>query len=467
MDIEIKVTITASDGTRHTEKIGALTKGTDVIGEIGLSIDESKALLQRLQQEIVSAQCAAYCAPRSLCGCCGRRLRGKARGHIRYRTVFGDIAVESPRFYHCQCHDGPVTTFSPLTTLMPNHIAPELLWLETKWASLVSFGVTADILKDVLPIDRQFSSDTIRRHLGKVANRMESELAEERFSFIKTSAVERAQLPNPEGPITVGIDGGYVRSRNEGQSHFEVTVGKSIPTDRPSRYLGLVQSHDDKPKRRLNHVLKDQGWQENQPVTFMTDGGDTVINMALHMAPASEHILDWFHVTMRITVMLQYVKGLAHHNEEDADKASRLLRQIKGFLWNGNVHDAETAIEGLVIELDEVETEYASIKALRKAAREFETYITNNKDMIPNYAERRRYGERVSTGFVESTVNTVVGKRFGKKQQMRWSKQGAHLMLQTRTRTLDGTLRQKFEQWYPELLTVAPNQKIEEIQMAA
>ena len=71
--------------------------------------------------------------------------------------------------------------------------------------------------------------------------------------------------------------------------------------------------------------------------------------------------------------------------------------------------------------------------------------------MIPNYAERRRYGERVSTGFVESTVNTVVGKRFGKKQQMRWSKQGAHLMLQTRTRTLDGTLRKKFEQWHPGL----------------
>jgi hypothetical protein len=71
--------------------------------------------------------------------------------------------------------------------------------------------------------------------------------------------------------------------------------------------------------------------------------------------------------------------------------------------------------------------------------------------MIPNYAERRRYGERVSTGFVESTVNTVVGKRFGKRQQMRWSKLGAHLLLQTRTRTLDGTLRAKFEQWYPEM----------------
>lgn len=105
----------------------------------------------------------------------------------------------------------------------------------------------------------------------------------------------------------------------------------------------------------------------------------------------------------------------------------------------------------MVIDLEDVETDYASIKALRKAASEFETYIVNNKAMIPNYAERRRYGERVSTGFVESTVNTVVGKRFGKRQQMRWSKRGAHLMLQNRTRALDGTLRPKFEQWYPSM----------------
>ena len=73
--------------------------------------------------------------------------------------------------------------------------------------------------------------------------------------------------------------------------------------------------------------------------------------------------------------------------------------------------------------------------------------------MIPNYAERRRYGERVSTGFVESAINTVVGKRFGKRQQMQRSKPGAHLMLQARTGALDGTLREKFEQWYPGLKT--------------
>ena len=90
----------------------------------------------------------------------------------------------------------------------------------------------------------------------------------------------------------------------------------------------------------------------------------------------------------------------------------------------------------------------------RKGVDEFHTYVTCNAHTIPNYAERHRYGERVSTAFVESTVNTVVGKRFSKRQQMSWSKPGAHLMLQTRTRVLDDTLRAKFHSWYPGLFNV-------------
>jgi len=130
---------------------------------------------------------------------------------------------------------------------------------------------------------------------------------------------------------------------------------------------------------------------------------------------------------MRITVMHQYVKGLAHHNPIEAEQLARILRQIKACLWNGNLHDGQIAIGDLVMDLDEVETDHASIKALRKAAAEFQTYITTSAWMIPNYAERRQYGERVSTGFVESTVNTVVGKRFCKRRKCDGQKQVPNL----------------------------------------
>jgi hypothetical protein len=48
--------------------------------------------------------------------------------------------------------------------------------------------------------------------------------------------------------------------------------------------------------------------------------------------------------------------------------------------------------------------------------------------VIPNDGERYHHGEAIATGFVESTVNEVVSKRFCKKQQMQWSKAGAHLL---------------------------------------
>ena len=86
-----------------------------------------------------------------------------------------------------------------------------------------------------------------------------------------------------------------------------------------------------------------------------------------------------------------------------------------------------------------------------EAATAFETYVTNNQALIPNYAERHRYGEIISTGFVESAVNEIVSKRMVKKQQMRWTKKGAHLLLQVRVKTLNEELRDTFEGWYPAM----------------
>jgi hypothetical protein len=68
---------------------------------------------------------------------------------------------------------------------------------------------------------------------------------------------------------------------------------------------------------------------------------------------------------------------------------------------------------------------------------------------IPNYGERHRAGEAISTAFVESTVNQVISKRMVKKMQMRWTPRGAHLLLQVRTRVLNNELADDFHRWYP------------------
>jgi hypothetical protein len=55
----------------------------------------------------------------------------------------------------------------------------------------------------------------------------------------------------------------------------------------------------------------------------------------------------------------------------------------------------------------------------------------------------------------EATVNQVISRRMVKKQQMKWSPRGAHLLLQVRTRVLNDDLVGDFSRWYPGLASSA------------
>jgi hypothetical protein len=128
------------------------------------------------------------------------------------------------------------------------------------------------------------------------------------------------------------------------------------------------------------------------------------------------------------------------------------LDRLKWSLWHGNVYKALQKIEYLEMDLEAME-ESPEQRKLRKAVREFGGYIAANKPYIPNYGDWYRNGEPISTAMVESTVNQVISKRFVKKQQMKWTKRGAHLLLQVRTHVLNDDLRDLFCRWYPGMQT--------------
>ena len=340
---------------------------------------------------------------------------------------------------------------SPLRDLIPDRIAPERLYLEARWSSLAPYAAVAELLVDVLPIASGANGTTVREHALRVAERAEAELGDERPCFIDGCPAEWRALPVPEGRIVAAFDGGYVRDWHERKRNFELIVGRSVPEDRASRYLGLVHSHDRKPKRRLFEVLKSKGLQANQNVTFLTDGGEEVRLLTERITPEAEHVLDWFHVTMRLTVLSQYARGVAHHDEDVGTRLLELLERIKWLLWHGNRHRAEEEITSLQDDVDGLEVNHEGRRKFARAARKFAVYVAANASSLINYGERHRAGERISSCLAESTVNALVSKRFAKRQQMQWTRRGAHLLLQNRTRALDGTLRPLFERWYPGL----------------
>ena len=99
--------------------------------------------------------------------------------------MFGYLKVKSARLHHCGCRPHESKTFSPLADLLPEHTTPELLFLETKWASLMSYGMTTQLMEDVLPMDDPLNAFTIRSHVLEVAERLEKELGEEQLCFIE------------------------------------------------------------------------------------------------------------------------------------------------------------------------------------------------------------------------------------------------------------------------------------------
>ncbi|MGH3610324.1 MAG: ISKra4 family transposase [Pseudonocardiaceae bacterium] len=430
---------------------------------LGLGLGEAKDLLAAVQHTLVENQVAAALSTQVGCPECGLPRRHKDSRPIVMRTLFGRLRLDSPRWWHCGCSPQAALTFSPLASMLPERTTPELSYLQARFAGLVSYGLSTDLLGELLPLGRALHANTVRRQVQATAQRLEDELGEERWSFIDSCQRDREELPRPELPLVVGLDGGYVHSSAQASRRdgwFEVIAGKAMPSEGRASCFGYVQTYDTKPKRRLFEVLKAQGMQENQQVTFLTDGGEDIRDLPCYLNPQAEHLLDWFHITMRITVMTNMAKSLQPPPPDpdlglSAETATKLiarigpdLQRLKWFLWHGNVFRALQTVEDLTADLETLHPEEEPTK-LGKAVREFDSYLRANAERIPNYGERQRAGEAISTAFVESTVNQVISKRMVKKQQMRWSPRGAHLLLQVRTRVLNNTLTKDYRRWYP------------------
>ena len=91
------------------------------------------------------------------------------------------------------------------------------------------------------------------------------------------------------------------------------------------------------------------------------------------------------------------------------------LERLKWLLWHGNVFRALQTVDDLQIDLDHTEHPSPEQLKLLTTVTEFGGYVRANAAWIPNYGERYRSGEAISSAFVESTVNQVVSKRMVKK----------------------------------------------------
>jgi hypothetical protein len=213
MKFTIQVLIESPNALPLSVPIQTIERSCERVEDVGLRLDEAKAALQGLQEQLIRQQLAGYLKAHRPCPCCGRLRTIKGYHPLRFRSAFGDIELRSPRWFRCACEEPSTATYSALNKVLTTHTAPELEFLQAKWAAHLSFAAVSTLLHDVLPVDSCLTGETIRMRVFGTAERLEAELGPEQLAFDAGCQFEIEASAEPGPPVTVGLDGGYIRGR--------------------------------------------------------------------------------------------------------------------------------------------------------------------------------------------------------------------------------------------------------------
>ena len=321
-EFELILRVIDDDGSESSVSLGQICRGTVAdTALLGLELAQSKQLLTRLQQELVTVQFKSMSHARRACACCGTMLSIKDYQNAKFRSLFGDVTLRVPRYVKCDCPGGGQRK------AQRRWLSAELEWVQSELAARLSYQHSTDLLRMLLPIGKGHSASTVRARTLRVGQRMDAELA-------------GAQAPGQTPPkvTTIGLDGGYVLHCDAQAGHnFEIIAGRVLAEDGSQRSVGFVRSVDADSRTRVQHAVTGLGAADGGLHVF-TDGDGRLRDLQLAVLPDATHVLDWYHLTRRLTILSNVISGKPAATElqtHDQDRLSEWMECLKWRLWNG------------------------------------------------------------------------------------------------------------------------------------
>jgi hypothetical protein len=126
--------------------------------------------------------------------------------------------------------------------------------------------------------------------------------------------LSRAKTPRavlPWETMTVSIDAGPVRAARGHQGRtFEVLAAQVSNDDGKSGLFSGVPGDADRQRKQQNGVLTDLGMTADTEVTILSDGADGTRSLGEGASTGTVyHVLNWFHLAMRIQHAAQCAGG--------------------------------------------------------------------------------------------------------------------------------------------------------------
>jgi hypothetical protein len=441
MKWHVMLELIGGDGTVSTYEIGSGGSNTAECSAatVGLTLADGKRILAVLQHNLVRAQAEEYCRQRRVCSHCrSQRPLKDVRARL-LSSLFGTVEVRAPRFLPCRCAVTRRHTLNPVAEIMPDRCTPEYECVIAKMGSLLPYRRARTVLSDFLPIGDVPAVETTRRRTMRVGARLE-----------QLAVASQPPAPAAESQaIALSIDGGHVRSVRSYQARsFEVMLAQVSNDDGKQVVFSSMPAEADRQWDQLRGVLHELGATPATLITVLSDGADgpRSLGESASVGP-THHVLDWFHLSMRIQHVAQAAKSWPNTSAKECEAGSRLsetIERIRWRLWHGQVGRGLELIGETMATLEAMAgaTSPAAAVALRvgRLLGELETYVCGQSDIIIDYATARRREEPISTAVTESTVQWLLHRRMNAQQQMRWTPRGAHLMLKVRCAVMNGTL---------------------------
>lgn len=384
------------------------------------------------------------------CPACGQtspRLEGTVRRTIA--TVFGRVQVPRRRF-RCQgCWQRWCPANELLQVLRAGRISPPLREVALLAGCSWPYRVASHLLQRLSGAD--ISAEEIRlltNEGGKQRAKEQQAAAQEAH----VSSEPAASPPQQTQPILVGMDGGWVCSREQrGGMEGKVAVVCSQMQDLPMpehdpTFSWSKRGGPRRPPRQRHRLVqrryvatfassaqvgqlaemahKKIGGDPTREVVVIADGAAWIKKEQQKHFPHALGILDWAHLWREVRHAIRVVaraKGL-----KQADQGYH-LHLYETLLWHGQV---KQAIHGLQVWGVGLPAEAA------KALKQTITYLSKQQGWIGSYEHWRKQGYPVGSGMIERAVALVINRRM-KKRGMRWLRANATAMVALRTDLLN------------------------------
>jgi hypothetical protein len=445
----------ATDATN----IAVVKRSDRSLADLGLTLAEGRALLAEVQSLLVPEQTTGWLKSQMACHRCGSMLAHKDARSMVLRTVFGKVDVPSPRIWACSCVEGrgqPRRSLSPLCKALRQRVTPKLEYLQARSAAYLPYRQATELLREVLPLDKGISFGSTRRRILAVGRALDAQINRDIASGPTPVAGEQVRESTTVG--CVSVDSVWLNFSSSPKSrkaardlaelkspwaqklprdrHVNIVAGRATLANRTPRLYAYVHKLVPSAPARLDQFLFSSGVAPDERVTVISDDAGEFGKAVDRSQIARGRILDWFHIAMKFKAARNSVFGSQMIERDEQIAIETEIDHARWLVWHGKGRRSVPRIRALDATL------------LAKAGYEYSTlywnlrrlyfYIENNAHTLVNYGMRYHKGLPISSSIAESAVNLVVSHRMAKKQQMRWTDEGAHCLAQVRVAVLNG-----------------------------